>query len=142
MLQQDYLMRMILQFAEAIRLSLQKSNGQHDPRAAAEMLEAAIGEATDIDGGILLGLAPESMVGIMQVSGTDPHLTGYIAHSLLMSSLYLKKANEPALAQLREKQARAVAFAYGITLPEVYSEADMEAFLDSQEEEISQLANS
>ncbi|MBE6464736.1 MAG: hypothetical protein E7003_05375 [Eggerthellaceae bacterium] len=142
MLQQDYLMRMILQFAEAIRLSLQKSNGQHDPRAAAEMLEAAIGEATDIDGGILLGLAPESMVGIMQVSGTDPHLTGYIAHSLLMSSLYLRKANEPALAQLREKQARAVAFAYGITLPEVYSEADMEAFLDSQEEEISQLANS
>ncbi|MDO5116919.1 MAG: hypothetical protein Q4D34_00295 [Eggerthellaceae bacterium] len=139
MLQQDYLMRMILQFAEAIRLSLQKANGQKDPRAAAEMLEAAIGEATDIDGGILLGLAPESMVGIMQVSGTDPHLTGYIAHSLLMSSLYLQQANEPALAQLREKQARAVACAYGISLPEVYTEADVEAFLDSQEAEISLL---
>ena len=133
MLQQDYLMRMIMQFADAIRQSLQKANGQHDSRAAAQMLETAIGEATDIDGGILLGLAPESMVGIMQVSGTDPHLIGYIAHSLLLSSLYLQKANEPARAQLREQQAYALADAYGISLPRPYSEADVDAFLDSQD---------
>ena len=67
MLQQDYLLRMIMQFAEAIRQSMQKAQGEHDPRIAAEILEAAVGEATDIDGSILLGLTPESMVQIMQV---------------------------------------------------------------------------
>ena len=53
MLQQDYLLRMIMQFIEAIRQSMQKAQGEHDPRIAAEMLETAIGEATDIDGSIL-----------------------------------------------------------------------------------------
>lgn len=134
MLQQDYLLRMIMQFAEAIRQSMQKAQGEHDPRIAAEMLETAVGEATDIDGSILLGLAPESMVQIMQVSGTDNHLIGYIAHSLLLSSLYLQEANEPGRAKLREQQARAVASAYGIALPESYSIAEMDAFLDSCEQ--------
>lgn len=128
-------MRMILQFVEAIRQSMQKSHSQQDPRGAADLLEAAIGEATDIDGGILLGLAPESMVGIMQVSGTDPHVVGYIAHSLLLSSLYFEQANDFARAELRARQARAVADAYGVSLPESYSEEAMEAFLDSQQGE-------
>lgn len=134
MLQQDYLLRLIAQFAEAIRQSMQKAQGERDPRIAAEMLEAAVGEATDIDGGILLGLAPESMVQIMRVSGTDPHLVGFIAHSLLLSSLYLEEAGVPSRARLREQQARAVASEYGIELPESYSEAEMEAYLESQKQ--------
>ena len=70
----------------------------------------------------------------MQVSGTDNHLIGYIAHSLLLSSLYLQEANEPGRAKLREQQARAVASAYGIALPESYSIAEMDAFLNSCEQ--------
>ena len=51
MLQQDYLMRMILQLIEAIMKSLEPSRGAApDPEASADLLEAAIGTATDIDG--------------------------------------------------------------------------------------------
>ena len=60
MLEQDYLMRIFLQFAEIIRRSWTKARKEKDPRAAADMLEDAVGEATEIDGGVLLSLSPES----------------------------------------------------------------------------------
>ena len=74
MFQQDYLMRIFLQFAEAIRRSMLKANGENDPASAAEMLEAAVGEATELDGEVFLSLAPESMTCILAVSGTDPRV--------------------------------------------------------------------
>ena len=81
MLEQDYLMRIFLQFAEIIRRSWTKARKEKDPRAAADMLEDAVGEATDIDGGVLLSLSPESIASVMQVSGTDPRVTEYVARS-------------------------------------------------------------
>ena len=69
MLEQDYLMRILLQFAEAIRRSWARSVEDRDPRDAANMLERAIGDATDIDGATLLSLSPESIASVMQVSG-------------------------------------------------------------------------
>ncbi len=117
MLEQDYLMRIVLQFAEMIRRSWTKARDERDPKGAADMLEDAVGEATDIDGGVLLSLAPESIASVMQVSGVDPRVTEYIARSLLLASGYLREAGEHALAAVREAQARAVATAYGIELP-------------------------
>ena len=113
MLQQDYLVRMLTMFAEAIRRSLEKSR-ECDPRGAAEMLEAAIGDATDIDGSVLLSLTPESIASIMMVSGVDPRVTEYIARSLKLEATYLADAGEAELAQLRSEQADAVAAAYGL----------------------------
>ena len=113
MLQQDYLVRMLTMFAEAIRRSLEKSRDR-DPRGAAEMLEAAIGDATDIDGSVLLSLTPESIASIMMVSGVDPRVTEYIARSLKLEATYLADAGEAELAQLRSEQADAVAAAYGL----------------------------
>ena len=81
MLEQDYLMRIFLQFAEILRRSWFKARDEHDPKAAADMLEAAVGDAVDIDGATLLSLAPESMAGILQVSGTDPRVPEYVARS-------------------------------------------------------------
>lgn len=118
MLEQDYLMRILLQFAEIIRRSWMKAEDERDPRRAADMLEDAIGQATDIDGGALLSLSPDSMASVMQVSGVDPRVTEYIAHSLLLASGYLREAGEDQLADLREQQARAVADAYGLELPD------------------------
>ena len=43
----------------------------------------ALGDATDLDGEALLSLAPESLASVLQVSGVDPHLTEYIALSLI-----------------------------------------------------------
>lgn len=124
MFQQDYLMRIFLQFAEAIRRSMEKANGKLDPASAAEMLETAVGEATELDGGVLLSLAPESIASILQVSGTDPRVIEYIARSLLLESRYLEDAGQNEKAALRASQAHALAEAYGIDLAEVSLSAE------------------
>lgn len=64
-------MRILLQFAEAIRRSWSRAVEDRDPRDAANMLERAVGDATDIDGATLLSLSPESIASVMQVSGVD-----------------------------------------------------------------------
>ncbi|MEA5019215.1 MAG: hypothetical protein VB027_02495 [Gordonibacter sp.] len=122
MLSQDYLVRIMVQFAEIIRRSWMKANKERDPRGAADMLEDAVGEATDIDGGVLLSLSPESIASVMQVSGIDPRVTEYIARSLLLASGYLREAGDHGLATVREQQARAIAEAYGHELPETPEE--------------------
>ncbi len=122
MFERDYLMRIFLQFAEAIRRSWTRAGKDRNPRAAADMLETAIGDAAEIDGSTLLSLAPESMAGVLQVSGVDPRVIEYIARSLLLTSGYLRDAGEDELAQLREAQARSIAAAYGIDLPATYAE--------------------
>ena len=125
MLQRDYLMRLITLFAESIRRSWTLAKVDDDPRAAVDTLEAMIGEATDIDGAILLSLAPESIAGVMQVSAVDPKVTGYIVRSLVLASGYLAEAGEAELAQLRADQARAIADAYGIEAPSFEDAADV-----------------
>ena len=122
MLEQDYLMRILLQFAEAIRRSWARSVEDRDPRDAANMLERAIGDATDIDGATLLSLSPESIASVMQVSGVDPRVSEYIARSLLLASGYLAEAGEGDLSALRAEQARALAEAYDLDLPDTPEE--------------------
>ncbi len=118
MLEQDYLMRMFLQLAELIRRSWLTARQHDDPRGAADTLEDAISEATDIDGATLLSLTPESMAGILQVSGTDPRVIGYIVQSLDLESVYLREAGDDQLAGLRFEQACALAESYGLDMPE------------------------
>lgn len=115
MLQRDYLVRLFAMFFKAIVRSLEKSE-QRNPLDAADTLEDAISQATDIDGDVLLSLAPESMASILQVSDTDPRIAGFIAHSLQLESDYLTQAGKDDLAQLRLQQARTLAAAYGIEL--------------------------
>ena len=140
MLEQDYLMRILLQFAEAIRRSWSRAVEDRDPRDAAHMLEDAVGEATDIDGATLLSLSPESIASVMQVSGVDPRVTEYIARSLLLASGYLHEAGEHELAALREQQARALAQAYDHDLPDTPEELAM--LLDEADAELAREADS
>ena len=127
MLQRDYLMRLISLFVESIQRSLHQSKVDGDPRAAADTLEAMIGEATDIDGAILLSLAPESIASVMQVAAVDPKVTGYIVKSLVLAADYLDEAGDADIADLRRAQASAIAEAYGIeepTVEDVVAEAE------------------
>ena len=114
MFQRDYLMKLICNLADAVRKTIFKE--KPDPRASAETLEEAIGNATEVDGETLLNLAPESMAQVIQVTGTDPKVCGYIAHTLLLESEYLDQAGDVELSQLREQQARALAKAYNVDL--------------------------
>ena len=116
MFEQDYLMRLLMQFMEAMRRSIERADDGRDPAGAADMLEAAIGDATDLDGSMLLSLAPESMAQVMQVSGVDPHVTEYVANSLSLEAEFLCSAGNPELADIRAGQADAIAAAYGFDL--------------------------
>ena len=112
------MMRIVLMYAEILRRSWFRAREDNDPKGAADMLEEAIGNATEIDGVTLLSLSPESMAAVLQVSGTDPRVMEYVARSLLLASVYLREANEQALADLRLDQARALADAYELDIPD------------------------
>ena len=134
MLEQDYLMRLLLQFFQAMNRAVERAvDKEHpDPRSAAQMLETAIGEATDMDGAALLSLSPDSIAQVMKVTGVDPTITQFIARSMLLESAYLSDANESGLAAVRAAQARAIADEYGFELPDNLS--DSEAIMDGLEE--------
>lgn len=124
MFERDYLMRLILGYFKTIVIVIKQGEKEKDPEGAADLLEQAIGEATEIDGEVLLSLAPESIASVLQVSGTDPKVINYVAHGLLLEAHYLMLACDFARAELREEQARALAAAYGFDLPDDLAEAE------------------
>lgn len=124
MLHQDYLVRMFMQLASAIRESILKTRGGGDAEAAAELLDASLINATEIDGSLLLSLAPESMAVMLQLSESDPRLMGYMARTLLLSSRYWEEAGQHEQARLRAGQAQAVAQTFGFELNEAAVEPD------------------
>lgn len=138
MLQQDYLVQMFVRFAQAIRLSFEKTRGkQTDPNDAAELLEAEVGTAVNIDGSMLLSLAPESIASILRVFDTDPRVIEYVARTLLLESTFLDQGGDPEKAQLRRRQAYAVAHDYGISLSEAsITEDELNAFFERSEREL------
>ena len=124
MFERDYLMKLILGYFKTIVIVIKQGEKEKDPEGAADLLEQAIGEATEIDGEVLLSLAPESIASVLQVSGTDPKVVGYVAHGLLLEVHDLMLACDFARAELREEQARALASAYGFDLPDDLAEAE------------------
>lgn len=126
-------MRLLAEFAAAIRRSIERASGLRDPRGAAALLETAVGEAVEMDGETLLALAPESIAAVLMVTGVDPHVTEYLARSLMLAARYRAEAGEADLAALREAQARAIADAWGHDLGADAAEpASVEAFLDGR----------
>lgn len=118
MFERDYLMSIIMKYAEMLVKSWSRHKDKDDPLGSAQMLETAVGDATDIDGEALLSLAPESMASIMQVSGVDPRVCEYIGRSLVLTSTYLQEAGDQERAALRYQQAQALSQAYGFALPD------------------------
>ena len=130
MFEQDYLMRIIAQLLGAIRRSMERAAGEEDPDGAASALDMALGDEA------LLSLAPESLASVLQVSGVDPHLTEYIARSLMLSGRYHGEAGRPDVAELRQAQGRAVAAAFGHELgADPVSDEALEALLTASDGE-------
>lgn len=133
MLQQDYLMRMFTALAIAMRESMLRAQGDEDPEGAAELLEAALDKTTEIDGALLLQMAPESFVAMVQLSQTDPALIGYISRTLMLESYYLSEAGFHERATLRAEQAQALARAYGFELgPTDITPEELDRFFEEQ----------
>lgn len=133
MYERDFLMRLILGYFQTVVVAVRRSDKEKDPEGAADLLEQAISDAVEIDSDALLSLEPESIASILQVSGTDPKLVGYVAHGLLLESRYLMMAGDLARAELRERQARALGDAYGVYLPD--DPADSERILEEAAEQ-------
>ena len=131
MFEQDYLVHLLLQFFRGLMRANELREEKDDPQAAADLLESAIGEATEMDGATLLSLAPESIATVMQVSGIDPDVTQFVARSLLLESVYLEEAGNDLLS-IRAGQARAIAEAYGFDLPD--DPSDFDAITEGLEE--------
>ena len=122
-------MRMIMELAGAIRKSILLSRDDDDPDAAAQLLEASLDGATEMDGSLLLTLEPETMATMLQLSGTDPMLIGYVTRTLLLESKFLEKAQSHSMAAFRREQAFAVAESFGIELDDVsVQEHNLEQF--------------
>ena len=131
MLEQDYLMKLILQFFRRMVRSWELKEEKDDPELAADMLETAIGTATEMDGAVLLSLSPDSIAQVLRVSGTDPNVVEFVARGLLLESVYLSESGKDELASVRAAQARALADDYGFELPDDPSDFDaMEESLD------------
>lgn len=132
MMNKDYIVDQFVRFAEAIRIGRGRtSSGDDDATTAVSLLEAQIGETVNIDGSALLSLAPESVASVLQVSDTDPVAVEYIVRSLLLESKLLDQSGSGQAAQLRAKQAYALADAYGISLSDATLDPDeLERFFE------------
>ncbi len=119
-------------FFKALTRSWEQMQEERDPQAAADTLEDAISNATDMDGAALLSLAPESIASIMQVTGVDPRVVEYLSRSMLLESVYLDQAGNADLSGVRAAQARAIADAYGFSLPD--NPADFDSITEGLEE--------
>ncbi|MDO5042157.1 MAG: hypothetical protein Q4D92_01415 [Slackia sp.] len=130
MLQQDYLMRLIMQFVDGIKRSM--DNEKRNPKEAADSLEDALSRALDMDASVILGLAPESFASVAQISIADPRIAVYIVYTMALEAHYLREAECHDTAQLRYEQACAFAAACGVAAPgpdDIPCDADFDALL-------------
>jgi hypothetical protein len=137
MFERDYLMRMLKELADAIVRTIERETEQEKhPETSAELLDAAVGSAVDMDADTFLSLAPESISTILQVSGTDPRAIEYITRSLALSASYYSNAGIEDMGTLRLSQARSIAQAYGINLPDTTDITELETealnYIESQ----------
>lgn len=135
MIEQDYLLRLIAQFIQAMLRAksmagrraeelrdaedeadamARREEADPDPLGAAELLETAFGDCIEMDEGVLLMLAPESFAGVLQVSGVDPQLVPHLVSCLALEAEFLDEAGLPERADLRRRQADALALVYGL----------------------------
>lgn len=113
---QDYLMRYIQQFVEALMRSATRVEEQEDFDGAARALDNAVANAADMDPDVLLAFAPESLASIVSVMGVDPRLVEYMARSLVLAGDYYGRAGNMDDSVLRVQQGQALANAFGIDL--------------------------
>lgn len=123
---------MILQLTRALRRSITRS----DPSSESEIgnIEGKVAEALDLDPRLMFSLEPESLVSILQLGNVDPNLAIFAVRSIYYVSDLFEENEDLEKAELRRRQADAIAQAYGIevSLADASPEA-MSAFLDEQE---------
>ncbi|MCL2528747.1 MAG: hypothetical protein FWE41_00170 [Coriobacteriia bacterium] len=132
MFENDYIMRMIMQLTRALRKSLFREYS--NPDIEIRDIEGRVAEALDLDPRLMFKLEPDSLVSLLQLGSVDPVLAVFAVRSIYYESDLLEANGELEKADLRRRQADAIAEAYNIevTLADGSAEA-MEEFLNEQE---------
>ena len=124
MLQRDYVLELISQFAAAVKVSLRRAKKDLDPEACQDV-ERSIGELLELDYNTAMSLSPDSLVTMMVLSGIGDSVASYVCYSLTqLSDVYSRRGDED-LAQFRMAQAKAVSESFACDLdvvPEEFAE--------------------
>lgn len=129
MLHRDYLLDVIEQFVSTVSQALARALLQRDLDSALEV-EEAIAELVQLDPDTAMSLSPESLVVMMQLSGTGDAVAGYAAYALNRLADSYERMGDVGIAAMRRDQAQAIADAFGADPNEVPEELrDVEARL-------------
>lgn len=123
MLQHDYILELIVRFADALVRAFELAVLKHDLRGCEEV-EAEVAELLELDPSTALSLSPESLVTMMSLSGMAESTAEYVAYALDRVADVYEDFGEQLLADVRRTQAEAVADAFGCDLSHVPAELD------------------
>lgn len=107
MLQRDYVLELIGQFAEAVKRALKRVD--EGDRGGCEEIERQIADILELDHATALALAPDSLVTMMILSGMGDSVASYVCFALGRLSKAYEDMGEEDLAGIRAAQAKAVA---------------------------------
>ncbi len=115
MLQQDYLMRLILMSVQAL-MGAVSARKDGDPDLAVMRINEMIGTAADMDGDVLLSLSPESLGTILGLGDAmNDSVAEYVMRALVFEADVLRnEKGDPGLADIRLAQARGIAQAFAL----------------------------
>lgn len=122
MLKNDYIMRMILDLVMTIRKVWNMPELDKDD--AMDDIEESVARAVNIDRGLLFSLEPESMVSMLEIGDFDDELASYVSRALFIEVKMLEAEGRLATADLRRKQAIAIAEKYGCSIPDSAESAE------------------
>lgn len=121
MLQHDYILELVQEFARTVSAALARARQLHDPSAVSEV-EGAIGSLVELDADTAMSLAPQSLVTMMTLAGTGDAVAGYVSYALEQLAGVMEEMGENDLAELRHEQADAVAEAFCVSKDEIPEE--------------------
>ena len=136
MLQRDFIVEMATRFGDALARWLRPAVLEGDLESIGG-IEASLAELMDLDSATVLKLDPASLVTMLELSGVGDSVAGYVSYALLRLGDAYDAAGDRATADIRRRQAQAVAEAFGATLgavPEEYKELERAIALERGEE--------
>ncbi|MGI6221697.1 MAG: hypothetical protein ACOYIP_07545 [Coriobacteriales bacterium] len=133
MIRKDYFMRMIQEMVTMVRVGLRLPD--KDKGSWLDDLEKAIGDAVKIDHNLLFSLDPESTVTMLDIGEVDKDLGLYVVHAIILEATMLEAEGQMAKADLRRRQARAIAEYVGCSMPasDATTESLSQFFMDDPE---------
>ena len=127
MIHKDYFMRMIEEIVTMVRVGLKLPD--KDKGSWLDDLEKAVGDAVKVDHTLFFSLDPDNAGPMLDMCEIDENLGSYVVHAIVLEATMLEAEGRMAAADLRRRQARAIAEHLGCSAPASDATAEsLEAF--------------